>query len=55
MFWQSLDFADLARELHRSVLASPLWANADALERLAGEVAEMSDEDVARELSADAA
>jgi hypothetical protein len=32
-----------------------LWTNADAVERLAGEIAGMSDEDVARELGADAA
>jgi acyl-CoA synthetase (AMP-forming)/AMP-acid ligase II len=55
LFWQDLGFADLVTRLHRSLLASPLWTNADALERLAGEVAGMSDEDVARELGADAA
>ena len=55
LFWQDLGFADLATRLHRSLLASPLWTNADALERLAGEIADMSDEDVARELGADAA
>jgi hypothetical protein len=32
------------------VLASPLWENADAVERLVEEVAQMRDEDVAREL-----
>jgi acyl-CoA synthetase (AMP-forming)/AMP-acid ligase II len=55
LFWQDLSFANLAIRLRRSVLASPLWTNADAVERLAGEIAGMSDEDVARELGADAA
>jgi acyl-CoA synthetase (AMP-forming)/AMP-acid ligase II len=55
LFWQDLGFAELATRLHRSLLASPLWTNADTLERMAGEVADMSDEDVARELGADAA
>jgi hypothetical protein len=54
MLWQDCGFADLATELHRRVLTSPLWANADAVERLAGEVAQMCDEDVARELGSSA-
>jgi hypothetical protein len=37
------------------VLASPLWANAEAIGRLAEEVAQMGDEDVARELGSTAA
>jgi hypothetical protein len=36
------------------VLASPLWVNADAVERLTEEVAQMRDEDVARELGSSA-
>jgi acyl-CoA synthetase (AMP-forming)/AMP-acid ligase II len=54
MLWQDCGFADLATELHRRVLASPLWANADAVERLTVEVAQMCDEDVARELGSSA-
>ncbi|MEH2628726.1 acyl-CoA synthetase (AMP-forming)/AMP-acid ligase II [Bradyrhizobium sp. AZCC 1719] len=54
MLWQDCGFADLAAELRRRVLASPLWANADAVERLAEEVAQMHDEDVARELGSSA-
>jgi acyl carrier protein len=54
MLWQDCSFADLATELHCRVLASPLWANADAVERLAEEVAQMCDEDVARELGSSA-
>jgi acyl-CoA synthetase (AMP-forming)/AMP-acid ligase II len=50
VLWQDCRFADLATDLHCRLLASPLWANVDALERLAGEVAQMCDEDVAREL-----
>jgi acyl-CoA synthetase (AMP-forming)/AMP-acid ligase II len=52
VLWQDIDFAELAAELHRSVLRSPLWANAATLERLAAEIADLSDEDVARELGA---
>jgi acyl-CoA synthetase (AMP-forming)/AMP-acid ligase II len=53
--WQDIDFAELAAELHRSVLRSPLWANAATLQRLAAEIADLSDEDVARELGANPA
>jgi acyl-CoA synthetase (AMP-forming)/AMP-acid ligase II len=54
LLWQDCRFADLAVELRRRLSASPLWANADALERLAGEVAQMCDEEVVRELGASA-
>lgn len=54
LLWQDCSFADLATELRRRVLASPLWANADKVERLAEEVAQMCDEDVARELGSSA-
>jgi hypothetical protein len=54
LLWQDCGFADLATELHKRVLTSPLWANADAVERLAEEVAQMRDEDVARELGSNA-
>jgi acyl-CoA synthetase (AMP-forming)/AMP-acid ligase II len=54
LLWQDCGFADLAAELRRRVLASPLWANADAVERLVEEVAQMRDEDVARELGSSA-
>ena len=53
--WQDIGFADLAAELRRGVLRSPLWANAATLEQLAAEIAGLSDEDVARELGADPA
>ena len=52
MLWQECSCGDLASELHCRVLASPLWANAEAVERLAEEVAQMDDEDVAHELGA---
>jgi acyl-CoA synthetase (AMP-forming)/AMP-acid ligase II/acyl carrier protein len=52
MLWQECSCGDLASELHCGVLASPLWANAEAVERLAEEVAQMDDEDVAHELRA---
>jgi acyl carrier protein len=50
MLWQECSCGDLATELHLRLLASPLLANAEAVERLAEEVAQMGDEDVAREL-----
>jgi acyl-CoA synthetase (AMP-forming)/AMP-acid ligase II len=50
VLWQECSCGDLATELHFRLLASPLWANAEAVERLAEEVAQMGDEDVAREL-----
>jgi acyl-CoA synthetase (AMP-forming)/AMP-acid ligase II len=53
--WQDIGFAELAVELLRAVLRSPLWANAATLERLAAEIADLSDEDVARELGANPA
>jgi hypothetical protein len=53
--WQDIGFAELAAELRRGVLRSPLWANAATLEQLAAEIADLSDEDVARELGADPA
>jgi acyl-CoA synthetase (AMP-forming)/AMP-acid ligase II/acyl carrier protein len=52
MLWQECSCGDLASELHCRVLASPLWSNAEAVERLAEEVAQMDDEDVAHELGA---
>lgn len=52
MFWQDIAFAHLARELRCCMLASPLWANAEAVESLVAEIANMSDEDVSREISA---
>jgi hypothetical protein len=55
LLWQDCSFADLATEVHCRVVASPLWANADAVERLVEEVAQMRDEDVARELGSSAA
>ncbi len=55
ILWQECSGGDLAVELRRLVLASPLWANAEAVERLAEEVAEMGDEEVARELGSTAA
>jgi acyl-CoA synthetase (AMP-forming)/AMP-acid ligase II len=55
LLWQDCSFADLATELHCRVVASPLWANADAVEHLVEEIAQMRDEDVARELGSSAA
>jgi acyl-CoA synthetase (AMP-forming)/AMP-acid ligase II/acyl carrier protein len=55
ILWQECRCDDLATELHKRVLASPLWANAEAVERLAEEVAQMGDDDVARELGSNAA
>jgi hypothetical protein len=55
LLWQDCRFADLAMELHRRLPGSPLWANADALGRLAEEVAQMCDDEVARELDSNAA
>lgn len=52
MLWQECSCGALAKELHCRVLASPLWANAEAVERLAEEVAQLGDEDVAREFGA---
>jgi acyl carrier protein len=52
MLWQECSCGDLATELLCRVLASPLWANAEAVERLAEEVAQMDDDDVVRELGA---
>jgi acyl-CoA synthetase (AMP-forming)/AMP-acid ligase II len=54
LLWEDCRFADLALELRRRLPASPLWANADAVERLAGEVARMCDDEVVRELGASA-
>jgi acyl-CoA synthetase (AMP-forming)/AMP-acid ligase II len=54
LLWQDCRFVDLALELRRLLPASPLWINADTVERLAGEVAQMRDDEVARELRASA-
>jgi hypothetical protein len=50
--WQEIGVADLAAHVLRALLASPLWANADAVERLAAQIARMSDDEVRRELTA---
>jgi acyl carrier protein len=50
--WQEIGIADLATHVLRTLLASPLWANADAVERLADQIAQMSDDEVRRELTA---
>jgi hypothetical protein len=50
--WQEIGVADLAAHVLRALLASPLWANADAVERLAAQIAHMSDDEVRRELTA---
>jgi acyl-CoA synthetase (AMP-forming)/AMP-acid ligase II/acyl carrier protein len=50
MLWQECTYGNLVTELHRRVLTSPLWTNAEAVVRLAEEVAQMDDEEVAREL-----
>jgi acyl-CoA synthetase (AMP-forming)/AMP-acid ligase II len=50
--WQEIGVADLAVHVLRALLASPLWANADAVERLAAQIARMSDDEVRRELTA---
>jgi hypothetical protein len=52
VLWQESGVADLSVHLHRAVLASTLWANAEVVERLTAEIACMSDEQVARELAA---
>jgi acyl-CoA synthetase (AMP-forming)/AMP-acid ligase II len=55
LLWQEVGVAELASRLRNVVLASPLCADAQALETLAAEIAGMSDEDVARELAEHAA
>jgi acyl-CoA synthetase (AMP-forming)/AMP-acid ligase II len=50
--WQEIGVADLAGHVLRTLLAAPLWANADAVEKLAAEIAHMSDDEVRRELMA---
>jgi hypothetical protein len=50
--WQEIGVADLAAHVLRTLLAGPLWANADVLEKLAAEITHMSDEEVRRELMA---
>ncbi|MDE2472122.1 MAG: AMP-binding protein [Bradyrhizobium sp.] len=50
--WQEIGVADLAAHVLRALLATPLWANADAVERLADKIANMSDDEVRRELTA---
>jgi hypothetical protein len=50
--WQEIGIADLADYVVRTLLAAPLWANADAVEKLAAEIAHMSDDEVRRELTA---
>ncbi|MGJ4946581.1 AMP-binding protein [Bradyrhizobium sp. HKCCYLS1011] len=54
MLWQDCSCADLAEALRVRLRGSPLWANADAVQRLADEVARMGDEDVAREIGSHA-
>jgi hypothetical protein len=49
--WRETGIAGLALPLHQALLASPLWANAEAMEGLAAEIARMSDEEVSRELT----
>jgi acyl-CoA synthetase (AMP-forming)/AMP-acid ligase II len=51
--WQEIGIRDLAVHLHRALLASALWANAEAAEALAAEIMRMTDEDVTRELMAE--
>ncbi|HEY2153726.1 MAG TPA: AMP-binding protein [Vicinamibacterales bacterium] len=48
--WQEIGIADLAGHVLRTLLVAPLWANADAVEKLAAEIAHMSDDEVRREL-----
>jgi acyl-CoA synthetase (AMP-forming)/AMP-acid ligase II len=50
--WQEIGVADLAGHVLRTLLAAPLWLNADAVEKLAAEIAHMSDDEVRRELTA---
>ncbi|WP_315745223.1 MULTISPECIES: AMP-binding protein [unclassified Bradyrhizobium] len=54
MLWHESNCAKMAEQLHARLRTSPLWANADVLQRLADEVAQMGDEDVARELGSQA-
>jgi hypothetical protein len=49
--WRETGIAGLALPLHQALLASPLWANAEAMAGLAAEIAGMSDEEVSRELA----
>jgi acyl-CoA synthetase (AMP-forming)/AMP-acid ligase II/acyl carrier protein len=53
--WQEITIAGVAVHLHEAMLASPLWENAAAVERLAEEIACMSDEEVSRQLALDPA
>jgi acyl-CoA synthetase (AMP-forming)/AMP-acid ligase II len=52
LLWHESDLKQLAILLREQLLASPLWRNADVVSRVADEINRMSDEDVARELSA---
>jgi hypothetical protein len=49
--WRETGIGGLALPLHQALLASPLWANAEAMAGLAAEIAGMSDEEVSRELA----
>ena len=51
LLWQESRLSELAVVLRDQLLASPLWANADAVARVVGEIVRMSDEDVAHELA----
>jgi hypothetical protein len=53
--WRETGIVGLAVPLHQALLASPLWANAEAVERLAVEIGRMSDEEVSRELAVEPA
>ena len=53
--WRETGIIGLAVPLHQALLASPLWANAEAVERLAVEIGRMSDEEVSRELAVEPA
>lgn len=50
--WQEIGVADLAIQVFRTLITGPLWANAEAVEKLAAEIAHMSDDEVRRELTA---